>query len=332
MRLLEREPERKYCLTHYEDTVNALSEVFLRSLQTGGETMKSFLKMGMNFAEMAKATAFFGFCLLLAGCSTTFSNLIPTNVAATARPDIRKYNIQNIAVMPFRNNTDNSNAGHRVATFFYDEIVPHQKYSVTPPVLLDRTEEIELEFRVDPSRRAGTVNREENLRLLGRAVSRYLKRVQPYTTSNQLLFPGEFSEGDSNGETAEIRLSEAAGGEAEQALDAVVTGVITRYNDRNGNALSTDRPASVSFDVYLISVEDGKVLWNATFDETQGPLSDNLLMIGRFFKGGGVWQTNDALARNGMNRLVETFPGISTESREGSPEPPVPLEGETSGQ
>jgi hypothetical protein len=295
--------------------------------------MKSFLKMGMNFAEMAKATAFFGFCLLLAGCSSiTFPSLIPTNVAATARPDIRKYNIQNIAVMPFRNNTESSNAGYKVANFFYNEILPHKKYSVTPPVLLDRTEEIELEFRVDPSRRAGTVNREENLRLLGRAVSRYLKRVQPYTTNNQLLFPGEFSEGNSNGEAAEIRLSEATGGEAEQALDAVVTGVITRYNDRNGNALSTDRPASVSFDVYLISVEDGKVLWNATFDETQGVLSDNLLMLGRFIKGGGVWQTNDTLARNGMNRVLETFPGISIESREGSPEPPQALGGETSGQ
>ena len=134
-----------------------------------------------------------------------------------------------------------------------------------------------------------------------------------------------------DGRTAERELFEV-GERVGQALDAVVTGVITRYNDRNGTALSTERPTSVSFDVYLISVEDGKVLWNATFDETQGPLSDNLLMIGRYFKGGGVWQTNDALARNGMNRLVETFPGISTESREGSPEPPVPLDGEMSGQ
>ncbi len=295
--------------------------------------MKSFRKMGMNLTEMAKAPVLFGICMLLAGCSSlSFPSLIPTNVAATARPDIRKYNIQNIAIMPFRNNTDSDNAGYKVATFFYNEILPHKKYSVTPPVPLDRTEEIELEFRVDPSRRSGIVNREENLRLLGRAVSRYLKRVQPYTTNNQLIFPGEFPEGDSNGQGAEIRLSEAAGGETEQALDAVVTGVITRYSNRNGTALSTDRPASVSFDVYLISVEDGKVLWNATFDETQGFLSDNLLMLGRFIKGGGVWQTNDTLARNGMNRVIETFPGISTESREGSPEPPVPLGGEPSGQ
>ena len=54
-----------------------------------------------------------------------------------------------------------------------------------------------------------------------------------------------------------------------------------------------------------------RFLWRARFDETQKPLFDNLLLAGRFFKGGGVWQTNDTLARIGLERVVKTFPGIA---------------------
>ncbi len=267
-----------------------------------------------------------GLGLLLIGCSNIALNrLTPSNVAATVRPDIRKYKIQNIAVMPFRNNTDSPDAGHKVATFFFSEISTHKKYSVTPPVRLETTEEIELEFRVDPSRRAGTVNREENLRLLGRAVSKYLKRVQPYTTTSRLVFPGEFPESDPeegrDQPTGKLRPPEGAAGEEAQALDAVVTGVITRYANRDGTPLAADAPASVSFDVYLISIEDGKVLWSATFDETQEFLNENLLLIGRFIKGGGVWQSHDTLARIGMSRVLDTFPGLAKQLREGAPEP-----------
>jgi hypothetical protein len=38
---------------------------------------------------------------------------------------------------------------------------------------------------------------------------------------------------------------------------------------------------------------------------------DNLLLAERFFKGGWVWQTNDTLARIGLERVVKTFPGIA---------------------
>jgi hypothetical protein len=94
-------------------------------------------------------------------------------------------------------------------------------------------------------------------------------------------------------------------------LDAVLTGVIIRYEDRNGHALSVDRPASVAYEAYLIGARDGAMLWRARFDETQKPLLDNLLLVGRFLRGGGVWQTSDTLTRIGLERVLETFPGIA---------------------
>jgi hypothetical protein len=91
----------------------------------------------------------------------------------------------------------------------------------------------------------------------------------------------------------------------------VLTGVITRYDNRQGTSLAVDQPASVAYEAYLISARDGEILWRARFDETQKPLFDNLLLAGRFLKGGGVWQTNDTLARIGLERVVKTFPGIA---------------------
>ena len=94
-------------------------------------------------------------------------------------------------------------------------------------------------------------------------------------------------------------------------LDAVITGVILRYEDRDGHALSVDRPASVAYEAYLISARDGALLWRARFDETQKPLLDNLRLVGRFLQGGGVWQTSDTLTRIGLERVIKTFPGIA---------------------
>jgi hypothetical protein len=87
--------------------------------------------------------------------------------------------------------------------------------------------------------------------------------------------------------------------------------VILRYEDRDGHALAVDRPASVAYEAYLIGARDGEMLWRARFDETQKPLLDNLLLVGRFLRGGGVWQTSDTLTRIGLERVLETFPGIA---------------------
>ena len=289
--------------------------------------MKTDKTQTRRVTSAARTLGILGLGLALIGCSNiALQRMTPSNVSATVRPDIRKYNLRNIAVMPFRNNTDSPEAGHKVAAFFYHEMATRKRYSVTPPVRLDLTEEIELEFRVDPSRRAGTVNREENLRLLGRAVSNYLKQVAPYTTTESLVFSGETPakspDEDSGAVTGEIRSSAVKPGEESQALDAVVTGVITRYRNRDGTPLTADHPSSVSFDVFLISVHDGKILWSATFEETQEFLSENLLLLPRFLEGGGLWQSNDKLARIGMARVLDTFPGIAKRIRAGVPGPP----------
>jgi len=89
--------------------------------------------------------------------------------------------------------------------------------------------------------------------------------------------------------------------------DAVFTGHIFRYIDRKGNRLSVEHPASVAFDLHLIRVADGQMIWNGHFEETQKPLSENVLDLGMFIKRKGSWVTADELAQGGLEDLLGRF-------------------------
>ncbi|HSF30040.1 MAG TPA: hypothetical protein VLK82_06150 [Candidatus Tectomicrobia bacterium] len=217
----------------------------------------------------------------------------PSHVVAEVNPDLYKYEIQRIGIIGFVNHSSTPDAGLRLASFFYTELDSHRRYEVTPPLLLD--EETELAF----TRTAQAAPEDERPGRLRQFVREWLGRIWP-----------------SSEEPPEASMSQtppAAGvpTQGQRPLDAVLTGIITRYDDRQGNALLVDHPASVAYEAYLISARDGEILWRARFDETQRPLFDNLLLAGRFLKGGAIWQTNDTLARIGLERVVKTFPGIA---------------------
>lgn len=216
----------------------------------------------------------------------------PSNVVAEVSPNLHKYELQRIGIISFVNRSGTPNAGERVANFFFAELDAYQRYEVTPPLRPD--DEMELEF----TRTAQTMREEERLGWLRQFVRDWIGRLWPATSPQ----PSE--------ETIQTPAQLRSTDQATPQLDAVVTGVITRYHDREGNALVVDQPASVAYEAYLISVRDGEILWRAQFDETQKPLLDNLLLAGRFFKGGAVWQTHDTLTRIGLERVMKTFPGI----------------------
>jgi hypothetical protein len=216
----------------------------------------------------------------------------PTDVVAEVSPELYKYELQRIGIIGFVNHSATPDAGTRLAAFFYAELDSHRRYEVTPPLLLD--EETELAF----TRTAQAAPEEERSGRLRQFVREWLGRIWPAGSEE----PQAGSEQEHSGpDTPQPR---------QRPLDAVLTGVITRYDDRQGSVLLVDQPASVAYEAYLISARDGEILWRARFDETQRPLFDNLLLAGRFFKGGGIWQTNDTLARIGLERVVKTFPGI----------------------
>jgi hypothetical protein len=242
-------------------------------------------------AILLGSTLVVGFCAITSTAVWGFGP--PSNVVADVSPDLPRYELRRIGIIAFANQSGTPDAGVRVANFFFHELNTHHRFEVTPPLLLD--EEAELAF----TRTAQAGPEEARPDRLRQFVREWIGRLWPSTphpaatTQDQ----GHTQPGSTN--------------PPPPPLDAVLTGVILRYADRDGHALAVDRPASVAYDAYLISARDGAMLWRARFDETQKPLLDNLLLVGRFLRGGGVWQTSDTLTRIGLERVLETFPGIA---------------------
>ena len=92
------------------------------------------------------------------------------------------------------------------------------------------------------------------------------------------------------------------------SAEGVLGGHVYRWREREGADYAASRPASVAFDLYLMSVGDGAILWKARFDKTQVSLSENLLDIQTFLKAKGRWMTAGELANLGLTEIVETVP------------------------
>ncbi len=95
----------------------------------------------------------------------------------------------------------------------------------------------------------------------------------------------------------------------ELGSDLVSVGFVFRFEERIGSSVGVERPASVGFDLHLLRTRDGKEVWRARMDETQRPLSENLLKIGSFFRRKAHWLTAEELASVGMDEALRKLPG-----------------------
>ncbi|WP_435547095.1 hypothetical protein [Desulfobacterium sp. N47] len=89
--------------------------------------------------------------------------------------------------------------------------------------------------------------------------------------------------------------------------DAVFLGHIYRFKERVGTSYGVKSPASVAFDLHLISVSERRIIWSGHLDETQQPLFDNLFEIGNFIKRGGKWVVAEDLAKPGLEDMLHVF-------------------------
>jgi hypothetical protein len=99
----------------------------------------------------------------------------------------------------------------------------------------------------------------------------------------------------------------------ELEADGIILGYVYRFRERKGFSLSVEKPASVAFEIHLIRVSDGAIVWKGIFDKTQASLMENLLQIASFIKEGGKWVTAKELAAEGMDDVLKDFPGIRPE-------------------
>lgn len=90
--------------------------------------------------------------------------------------------------------------------------------------------------------------------------------------------------------------------------DGVMVGHLYRFVERSGNRLSVESPASVAFDIDIVRVADGAVIWGGSFDETQEGLSEDLFKLDQFLKRKGGWVTAEELGVHGLESLVGRLP------------------------
>jgi hypothetical protein len=96
-------------------------------------------------------------------------------------------------------------------------------------------------------------------------------------------------------------------------VDAVMIGVISEYNERQGSSIGVESPAGVKFSVEVLDTKSARLLWQYYFTETQKPLLQNVFEINKFFKRGGKWITADELAKEGARKTADQFNKYLTE-------------------
>ncbi|HBB15781.1 MAG TPA: hypothetical protein DCZ97_01840 [Syntrophus sp. (in: bacteria)] len=96
----------------------------------------------------------------------------------------------------------------------------------------------------------------------------------------------------------------------ELGAEGVVVGYVYRFRERKGVAYSVEHPAAVTFEIHLLRVSDGALVWRGFFDKTQSSLMEDLFQISSFFRGEGRWVTAKELMGEGLEATLKTFPGL----------------------
>lgn len=109
-----------------------------------------------------------------------------------------------------------------------------------------------------------------------------------------------------------IRLLQSLG--HRHRADGVLIGYLYAFRERQGGALGADSPAYVAFEVVLVSVESGRLLWQPKFSETQEPLNQNLFELGKFIQRKGRWVTAREMATQALKEMLQTYPGPTADA------------------
>lgn len=87
----------------------------------------------------------------------------------------------------------------------------------------------------------------------------------------------------------------------------ILVGSVARFRERQAD-VGEDQAASVWFEVSLYKAPEGDKLWTGVFNETQRPLSQNVLVGARYPGGGSRWLSVDELARWGAEETALNMP------------------------
>lgn len=221
--------------------------------------------------------------VLLAGCA-------PAKVKIDASPDIEKYRVKTVAILPFDALSTPQVVDQRDTDMHAPQGAMRSDITFAVPQTVEKFDQ---PTATVPSHVAARVTQgfyerlrmREGLQLLSvEAVERARKQVAP---NAQSLAIGDLAR----------QLS------AKLQADAVVVGQVLVYQERVGVRWGAT-PATVGFEVKLVAA-DGRILWVGNYYEKQKPLFEDL---GGFLQRGFGFLTADELVRYGTEHVLEKFP------------------------
>ena len=93
-----------------------------------------------------------------------------------------------------------------------------------------------------------------------------------------------------------------------KGADTILAGYVYAFRDKQGGNYGVEEPARVVFELALISIKTGSILWQSSFKETQQPLSENLLQLKTFIKRKGRWVSAWEMATTAMREMLRSEP------------------------
>lgn len=159
---------------------------------------------------------------------------------------------------------------------------------------------------------SGLCDLEENLSLSEETITRLLQRFLKKEFGDKVIPADQvmsvFSKFPMKRDETSRELAIRLGNELQ--ADHVLVALIWRYEERVGSRLSAASPASVSFSLYLVNVQNNALEWQGSFDKTQKSLSDNLFDSSMLFKKGFKWLSAEELSLYGIEKTFIEFPSL----------------------
>jgi hypothetical protein len=92
--------------------------------------------------------------------------------------------------------------------------------------------------------------------------------------------------------------------------DRAMVVTLTRYRERSGDEYSAEDPASLAFEFKLFNLTEGKTICSGRFDETQQPLTENILKLPQAIKRNFKWITVKKMATDAVREKFSECPAL----------------------
>lgn len=240
------------------------------------------MKGTSSLSSMVLVIILIGFTGLGVGCSGS-------KVATKAAPDLSRYHIRSLALVPFTSIMTPQSPGHDDLFIPAPESIRRSDISMGVPL-------------------EGQPLAPKTMLVPGYAAERvtdlFWTRLRNWK-GIQVISPAEAARASSDdADLARLGSEKAAVAIAKRLkADAALIGLVSMYQERVGSRLGAHPPATVGFQVKVIAA-DGQVLWAGGYYERQRPMTEDL--VGFLQRWSFV--TAAELAEYGVDEVLKEFP------------------------